>query len=70
MAKVKAQVLKPEGIEITLEATFTLGEWRKIRSALDRNWIYPMCDLADAIKDCTDQAESVFIPKIQADDPS
>lgn len=62
MASVKAQVLKPDGIELKFEATFTLGEWKKIAEAMDKKWAYPMSDLADSIRDCTRQAEQAFVP--------
>lgn len=62
MNRVKTEVKSPEEIVFKLEAEFTLREWQKISKALDQKWIYPMSDLGEAIRDCTRQAEKVFLP--------
>ena len=69
MSKFKTEAINPNEIKFKFEATFTLGEWKKIKEALgEKDWQWPMNKLCDAIRDCTHQAEKVFIPQSKDDE--
>ncbi len=61
---MQIDVKKPEKIEFTLTATFTLESWKKIRERLKGdNFCHPASELTDGIRSMVDQAENTFWPK-------
>ena len=70
VSNCNTKVLNPKEIEFKFEITFTLGEWKKIKSHLDKDWQYPMSELADSINSCVSQAEQVFVPKPKSNNPA
>lgn len=64
MSKIKFQVNKPDDIEFTLTATFTLARWRELYDQLRSSpYTYPGSELVDAIRDCAIQAGKTFVPE-------
>ncbi len=65
--KVITQVLKPEEIKIRLQADFTLGQWEEVAKVLmnKEGYSFPINELLDSIRDCTNQAKKTFYPKTE-----
>jgi hypothetical protein len=54
----KLKVENPDGIELTLTMTMTLGQWKELRGQLAGKW--PAWDLGNAIREMIQKADTHF----------
>lgn len=52
------KVEKPDGIEMTLTMTMTLGQWKELRAQLAGAW--PAWELGSAIREMIQKADTHF----------
>ena len=63
--KIKAQATSPDDIELTLTATMTLGNWKRIMAAMEKgaehHWMPPFAEFIQSVRKAVDQADKEIV---------